>query len=79
MPFMWSALAMSFFGITVIVTGTAMCVAGWYLGHFGADELITKTVVQSSNGTAVIGQPASLLGISAVSYTHLTLPTIYSV
>ena len=64
MPFMWSALAMSFFGITVIVTGTAMCVAGWYLGHFGADELITKTVVQSSNGTAVIGQPASLLGIS---------------
>lgn len=35
---MWSALAMTCLGITIIVTGTAMCVAGWYLGHFDDDD-----------------------------------------
>jgi len=61
MPFMWSALALSFFGLTVIVTGTAMCVAGWYLGHFGADDLLPTSVIGSPNATAAEGQ---VLGIS---------------
>ena len=59
MPFMWSALVMSFVGITIIMGGTAMCVAGWYLGHFGSDDLVTTTtVVDQANVTdAVTGLP----------------------
>ena len=64
LPFMWSALAMSFFGITVIVTGTAMCVAGWYLGHFGADDRLPTPVVSSPNATGGMGQAPSVFGVS---------------
>jgi len=44
LPFMWSALAMTGVGLVVIVGGTGMCIAGWYLGHFGdADDEFAAT------------------------------------
>jgi len=54
LPFMWSALAMSFVGILIIVGGTVMCIAGWYLGHF--DDEPEPEVVPAANATpAVVG------------------------
>ena len=41
------------------------------LGEFGFIEHVKKNVKNYNNSTIV--------GIGAVSYTHLTLPTIYSV
>lgn len=53
LPFMWSALAMSFLGIAIIGTGTAMCVAGWYLGHFSDDGVRAQTVMDWPNASSV--------------------------
>ena len=52
---------MTFLGIVVIVTGTAMCVAGWYLSP---DEFLPNAVVGSPNVTDADGQLTSVLEVS---------------
>ena len=44
-------------------------------------DLITSEIVMSvlTNATASVHIPSDLINEMAVSYTHLTLPTIYSV
>ena len=62
LPFMWSAFAMSFLGITIIVTGTAMCVAGWYLGHFG-DDAFRPEPSSGSQNASYVGETSAVVGV----------------
>jgi len=59
---------MTFLGIAIILTGTAMCVAGWYLGHFDSETQLVP-VSASSNLTAsdseVVGEGLQLLGMGS--------------
>ena len=53
-------------------------VASFYLGYVG-DLLSLSTMAESRFYQSAIFLAAALGGYGAVSYTHLTLPTIYSV
>jgi len=69
---------MSLFGVTIIITGTAMCVGGWFLGHFGADEVLPKTVMDAPNATAAVGQDQSVLGVTPARGLAYAGPVVMS-
>ena len=59
---------MTFVGLAVIVTGTAMCVAGWYLGHFDDDDqLQPQPVAGATTNSSHVDQ----VGVVISSSSHV--------
>ena len=69
--------------LTLNGVSKAYCMTGWRLGYCGASKEIiaamNKIQSQSTTSTSSISMAAAVEALNAVSYTHLTLPTIYSV
>ena len=84
---MWRSIAsnaLSFFVVAIFLAGGALL---WAQGEYSAEgpleAPICLEVARGSNFSRVsrdlAGQGAISSGFLSVSYTHLTLPTIYSV